>query len=970
MKIAKSVRYGLLLALLSLGMADAFGADDTKGILRGTATDAQGNPLGNATVTVVDEERGTTREMVTGADGVYQIPALNTGSYTVTVSKDGKVVSTRKGVDVGIGSKTLVDINLAQPTMEEVLVEGQQRAIDTSSAVKDFVVNVTEFTGRVPVGRDLTSVALLAPTAVRADRTFSIDDHDVPALSLGGASIAENACFINGLNVTNFRNGLGCSQLPFEMYDTIQIKNGGYNAEFGRSIGGVMNATVKSGTNEFQSGINAYYAPESLQGKYKDDYNGNLGRFREDGETNINIWASGPIVKDKLFFYALYSPSSREEQRMKGGGSQINKSEWDDDFWGAKLDWLITDNHTLEYFGFDDTRNEVEDAYDSGTGSLIGTTTYHRGGENHLVKYTGVMTDWMTLSAQYGINKYNRSDIGSTDGNPVIIDQRSGSVVYIGNWANDQPSLKDDERKAWRIDADFYVGDHNIRVGYDDETNTANESTQYSGGVYYRYYTVAAGSTYDGVITNNGITIMSGDEYVRVRNYQNDGSFETVTSAWYVQDEWQMNEQFTLHMGLRNETFDNKNAAGKSFIKIDNQWAPRLGISYDPTATGSSRVYANYGRYFLPIAANTNIRMAGAENFTADWYLLNGLNADDTPIYNTATQFDNVVYADGTVPSTASILNKDIEPMYQDEYIVGYEFDAFENWRFGVKYTYRDLKSTIEDVAVDAALNQYVLATTGVPNFAGGFDYYVLTNPGEDIKFAVDIDGDGIDDPITLSAASLRYPKATRTYKALEFSFDRAFDGSWMMGGSLVLSKLYGNHEGYVKSDNAQDDAGITTSFDQPGLTDGATGNLPNDRPWVLKTWGSYQFENGLVLGSNFTAQDGRPINCIGVHPTDVFAQAYGAESFYCGGQLRKRGSQGRTPVTWAIDVSAHYTFDFGDMGQLVLRGDIFNLFDNDKVVEVWELGEDGGGSPDPRYKQPTEYQLPRTVRFSLNYQF
>ncbi|SHF17205.1 TonB-dependent Receptor Plug Domain [Microbulbifer donghaiensis] len=952
--------------------APVYAADDTRGHLRG-ALIADGANASGVTITITGQKQGISRTFVTTGDGEYRFPAIAAGVYDIVATKDGLVIAEQKGVEVGLGGKTTFNLVAAGAgTIEELEVVGKQMDVDTSSAVKDFVVNTSDLAAKIPLGRDLTSVALMAPSAVAADQSFAANNHDVATPAISGASAAENACFVNGLNITNFRNGLGCSQIPFDFIETVQVKNGGYNAEFGRSIGGVINTTTKRGGNEFESGVKVIWEPGSLQGSSPDTAGGASNKSDELDQVTYAMWASGAIIQDKLFYYALYAPQATD--KFNGGDLDIAgrnyDSSWQNDFWGVKLDYIIADGHTLEYTGFDDTRVEEETnrANDPSSTSEPGTTEYFRGGENHSIKYTGVMNDWVTVSAQWGMNEYARSTTSSADAFPAIYDDRQGTLIPVGDWASFQTSMADDEREAFRLDVDMYLGDHSIRFGIDHEINTATDVTQYSGGAYYRYYEASASN---GFVTAG--LLEEGDEYVRKRVYQSGGEFETVASALYIQDEWQINDQLTLHAGIRNESFDNKNAEGDSFIKIDNQWAPRLGVSYDPTGDATSRIYANYGRYYLPIAANTNIRMAGAEYFTADWYKLDGINSDWTPIYNEANLLDSVVYGDGTVADTSEILDTNIEPMYQDEFILGYEWNVGDSWNFGVRGVYRDLKSTIEDVAIDAAVLNRGLCD---PSFCGGFHWYVLTNPGFDMNVNLDVDGDGtLDGPFEFSAGELGYPKATRTYKALEFTFDREWDGNWMMGGSLVLSKSEGNHEGYVKSDNAQDDAGITTSFDQPGLTHGMDGYLPNDRRWVMKTWASYQFDNGLLLGGSFTAQDGRPINCIGVVPDsiDPFAGAYGAAGMYCGGELQPRGSHGRTNDIFNFDLTARYAIPvsgFTDSSEVVLQADIFNVFDSDTATEVDELGEDGGMNPNPFWKTPTRFQKPRTVRFTASYNF
>lgn len=964
--------------------APIYAADDTRGFLRGAVVDASGHDVAGATVTITNTDLGLTRTVQVGSNGSYRFPALVTGTYDIVVTKGGEVVSQSQGIEVGLGGKTTRDIVIGSGSIEELEVVGIATTIDTSSAVKDFVINADDLVSSVPVPRDLTSVALLAPSTVASDRTFAANNHDEANIAISGASAAENACFVNGLNITNFRNGLGCSQVPFAFFETVQIKNGGYNAEFGRSIGGVMNTTTKRGSNEFEGGVNSYWSPDALRSDSPNTY---IHYNDEDERDSIamDFWSSGAIIQDKLFYYVQYSPEQRSS--VDATTSNYTDSEWDNSFWGLKLDYVIADGHTLEYTGFDDTREEVELSfgYDRDAGGKIGEggeTIYSRGGQNHIFKYTGVMNDWMTLSAQYGVNEYERTDSGELDVNPVIFDDRGSERLQLGNWGAEIPVIAEDKRTAWRIDADFFVGDHTIRAGLDNEFNESLNQGEVSGGIRYIY------------------GIRSGDnaEIVQVDRYVNGGEFNTDTTAFYIQDEWQATDQLTLHFGIRNESFDNRNANDKTFVKIDDQWAPRLGLSFDPTGDATSRIYANYGRYFMPVAANTNIRMAGSEIYTRDWYLLEGLNADDTPIFNESTLYDSAVFGNGVVPDTRTLLDQDLDPMYQDEFIIGYEWAVNDEWNLGVRGVYRNLKSTLEDVAIDAAVIDYYNSTgswdtsksgtchdrdaggnpinphaCSVEEVFGGFHQYVLTNPGSDMTTYIA----EMDETVTLSADALRYPEATRTYKALEFTFDRTWDGKWSTGGSVVLSKAEGNHEGYVKSDNGQDDAGITTSFDQPGLVDGMDGDLPNDRSWTVKLWGNYQFDNGLVLSGNFRGQDGRPINCIGYHPTDVFAHAYGRSSLYCGGELQERGSGGRTSDVYNIDVGAQYAFNLNNGSELVLRADVFNLFDFDSEVEVREIGDATGhkfGDPvfnqDLNYGKDFYYQEPRNVRLSANYRF
>ena len=169
-------------------------------------------------------------------------------------------------------------------------------------------------------------------------------------------------------------------------------------------------------------------------------------------------------------------------------------------------------------------------------------------------------------------------------------------------------------------------------------------------------------------------------------------------------------------------------------------------------------------------------------------------------------------------------------------------------------------------MAIDAAVINYYNSTGNwtadgtVEDTFGGFHQYVLTNPGNAMSVYIPEN----DEQINLTAAQLGYPKATRDYTAIELTLNRPLQNGWAMDLSYTWSESEseGNHEGYVISDIAQDDAGITQNFDQPGLTDFTDGPLPNDRTHTLKAFGSYDFNNGLRIGANFLLQSGWLFGC------------------------------------------------------------------------------------------------------------
>ena len=239
---------------------------------------------------------------------------------------------------------------------------------------------------------------------------------------------------------------------------------------------------------------------------------------------------------------------------------------------------------------------------------------------------------------------------------------------------------------------------------------------------------------------------------------------------------------------------------------------------------------------------------------------------------------------------------------------------------------------------------------------------------------------------VTFTAEDLGYPKARRIYKAITAEFDRAFDGVWSLAGSYTWSKTKGNYEGGVKSDNGQDDFGITTDFDQPGLIPGSYGYLPGDRRHNFKLYGSYQVTPWFLFGANFQAVSPRRFGCIGYVDAsiDPYVFRYGAAGNYCplleDGTLDPdvdpadfvvvpRGSAFKSDWQTATNISLAFQVPT-DALDAQLRFDVFNVFNEKAEIDFNELGTDDQGGVNGDYRKPLTYQTPRYVRVQLGLRF
>ncbi|WP_245941908.1 TonB-dependent receptor [Sphingomonas gilva] len=1026
------------LALLGAGLTTsaivavpAVAQDYTRGSLEGTALSSTGEPLSGATVTLRSNAQGFERSTTADANGDFSFNLLPPGTYALQIRGTNGEIIGDPAVPITAGQSANFTYTATGGTAAETAATGDEIVVtgsrvqtsDFAATTTGITLNVQQTVESIPIPRTQTGLILLAPGTSQGDANFA-DCTD--CVSVGGATIAENSYYVNGLNTTNFRTMVGNNTVPFEFYRSFEVKTGGYTAEFGRSLGGVTSAVTKSGSNDFAAGMVLTYQPDALTSDAPNTYQDaeeTLLKTRNDTDYTENLaaafYASGALVKDHVFFYGLYQPRfNKQEDTSVANGFRFVETD-KDPFFGGKVD-LVFGDHRLEGTYFRDKRDITTDYLgvdsDGEVTGYSGSDVLTQGGDNFIVQYTGQFTDWLTLSAAYGENNYTRRAVSSSD--VSVTSSTLGGITRVVAGlplTSGNPTDGEDNRKVYRVDADVYVsflGDHHFRLGYDREDLTSEELTFY---------------------TNNYAYVFN-PTYIRRRLYLNTGSFTSRQQAFYLQDSWDLlDDRLNLQLGIRNDNYRNSSVGGEPYLEMENQWAPRLGASFDVFGDKLTKINAFYGRYYLGVPTNTNIRLAGQElyyeqrfayaagvdptvfdsrgvpegqEFTADGSpVLGGLtaaNTNDCPeVGPDSGSLCTTVFSDGVLGPTDTLVAADLKPMYQDEFIVGISH-RMDDWTFGLNYINRRLKQTLEDVAIDAAVLKYCdLGPDGQANsgdeIAGcddefsGFHQYVLANPGEDIT--VRLDGNcEVDarmcDVVTLSADDLGYPKPQRNYDAVEFTARKAFDGLYSLDFSYTWARVRGNYEGSVKSDNNQDDAGLTQDYDQPGLTDGAYGILANEREHTFKLFGFLQPVDWMSIGANLTVQSPRNFSCIGVHPTDEFAAGYQAASFWCRNPaaadaasetftdgdgvdhyLVNRGTAFQSEWNTNLDLGVQFKLP-GDLSGSSFRVDVFNVFNSKAKLDYVEFGDTNAGAARTDYRLVTGYQAPRAVRFTLAMRF
>jgi hypothetical protein len=970
---------------------------------------------GTATIVLQNTDTGAKRSLSTDAGGRFNATSMPPGHYKVDLVRDGKVVSSAE-VDVIIGQGVEASLGAVQ----SVQVTGRRSRIDVSNTNNGATFTAKEL-NKLPVQQSVAAIIQLAPNTTRADSRYA------GGASFGGGGASENAYYINGFPVTNPLTQLGASELPFGAISQAQILTGGFGAEFGRSVGGVVNLTTKSGTNNWEAGVSASIEPDSLRAKYKNSYYGNTGAKanaatdgtlymqndkRQRSEKIFGAYVGGPIIEDKLFMFIAAEGRRYDQDRVnplgeRGARTSANLAssgfESTDDKierYTAKFDWNITDNHRVEatLIGDNSKTDRRLYSYDYATGNHGANPTASQhyknsadftpavGGDVQVLRYVGNLTDNLTISALTGRSKtksYNKYDaIGGVDTANLYQVSASSNVRVPGlNYASsqtlsgnvDNPN-SESEVKSNRFDIEYKLNSHTLRGGVDNVRLESSEVGQLLGGGGQWFYQKA--SNPNGTVdfgTNTGTTAAGGGYgvqgyYVEKRQFNSVTDAGSHQDARYLEDRWQVTKDVLLTLGIRDEGFKNINGEGQTFLEVDHKVQPRAAASWDVNGDASLKIFGSAGRYALQIPTHLAVRGASRSTLTRQAFTYTGTDVNGLPQGLVALGGVYSVNNElGQSKDPKSVTAKDIEATYQDELTLGFEKAVSANLNVGAKATYRKLKATIDDYC-DATLIDKYAEDHHIANTNPGYFSCASFNPGRDNTFVVDFAGDKKTyTEIKLTAAELGFEKAKRTYTALDLFAEHPMRSGWYGRVNYTWSRSRGNTEGQTKSDNAQTDVAATSTWDNTGLMVGADGPLPNDRKHQVKAFGFYEITPEWSVGGNFLAASGRPRSCFGWNKNSSDGGGYGSVYFYCDGKASPRGSLGTLPWDVRLDMNLVYRPAF--INGLSLKMDVFNVANKQTAQTIDETYNVGRTVEiNPTYGRVISYTPPRAVKLTVEY--
>ena len=585
----------------------------------------------------------------------------------------------------------------------------------------------------------------------------------------------------------------------------------------------------------------------------------------------------------------------------------------------------------------------------------------------------GNLGTWSALGGESARTSAGCTDGGAGDPYSAITNCPMETVSYAiggpGSIARDR-----EDRRMARISGTHrfrLAGTHELKAGLDFEDDTKETSRLYSGGAFLqndvgnsirvtRWVQLApAGDKeprFDQMCTTadptGGSTGMAG-----TRSYACDylsgtpgdpGTSivgETINWAGFLRDSWAIRPNFVFNAGVRYEeqrlryasnlqgTDDplTGNRIGKDAMKLDKNFAPRLGLIWDPTEVGKSKIFGAWGRFYESIPMDINDRSFGGEVSFVQTFTSGGGRQPCGPTDPRIGGPDGTGCLNPSGPATEEqllgssgvLVAPGIKAQYMDEVLAGVEYMLSEDLKLGITYQNRRLGRVIEDVSTDGA------------------NTYIIANPGEWSKAEEDKLEERIartDDPmtrgrlqrqLTLFKGIRGFDRPKRTYDAIELNLAHQFSKGLSAQASYTYSRTTGNYPGSLSYDNGQIDPNISSQYDLIELLANRTGKLPQDRPHSIKLDGHYQFEVGktaaLTIGGRVRVVSGGPKSALGAH------YLYGPDESF----LLPRGLLGRSEVDHGIDVHLAYARKVSKTMRAEIYVDVFNIYDKQGVFDT-----------------------------------
>jgi hypothetical protein len=916
----------LAFAVLLLAAPSAF-AQRTTGQLIGTVSDPSGAALPGVTVVlkgpqIMGEQTSTTNER-----GFYRFAALPPGVYTLTFSMSGFATLHREGMRTLLGQTTEENVSLKISQMaEEVTVTGEAEVLNASSNQVSTNYN-QEWVKNAPIPRytffDLINAApgVAQTSSDNGQRQTSF-----------GSSTNENSYQMDGTDFTAPISGAAWPYPNTDAIEEIEVLSLGAPAEYGNVQGAVFNVVTKQGSNSFHGDLNYYNQSDALTSRNTTKEEECVGDetclaaggypYHRDQFHDLTAQLSGPILKDKLWFFASYQ--FQKDQFSPAGVPPEFPSHGKQNRVFGKLNWQISKNHKLMFAYHNDYYN-LPSQGDANTAPSAVLLNY---GDNPSpnVTYTAVLSDKTYIEARYA--GFYGHDLGKPNDGSNKISRRfkdldTGEITGgIYSWYDGRSNRTGVNAKVSHFADSFLGGSHDFKFG-----------VQYTkgGGDYTEGYN-------DYIYTSGGVPSYG---YTQLPFKQN-GQMKAIGT--FFDDTYRLGSRVTLNLGVR---YDHSTASlpdgpvldaqgnptgqvikGTDKLFTWNVWSPRLGFTLKLNKDGRSVLKGHYGRYYRGIVTgefdNTAATVAPRYHFDGTYDAAGNPQNQELVSDNSNRRVDSSYknpYTDQFIGALEQELHKDLAVKLSYIYKRG---NRYGGWRdVGGVYQQVPYVDDQGPAATGRTINVFQLQNDPSERL------FLLTNPTE---------------------------MFTR-YNGGSLELVKRMSHRWQATVSLVVSKS----EGRLGSSNRglKDDqtSGARQFGQDPNDFINTDGRLIGDRPVIFKTQLVYQAPWGLLLGANFVHQTGRPwarlarVSDFTNLTTTILAEPITGDR--------------RLPDWNILDVTLQKSFKLGGTASLEVFGYLLNLTNSGINEDV--LDRVGGSTT---FGLPNSFMPPRRVILGAHLRF
>jgi len=956
----------LVLILLTLGMILPMSAQENTGRVDGTVVDSTGSVIPDAKISASAPTLPREIETVSDGSGNFAFTALPPGTYMITISKVGFQTTKLANVQVALGSKITLSPKLSVGTVSQTVeVADTAVSLDVSSSLT--ATNITsDIASELPRGRNFNSLLNLAP-GVRLEPKSGTAG--VGGVSVDGASGSENIFVIDGVEVSDTLNGSlrRGFNIPFEFLSEVQVKSGGFDSEFGGANGGVINIATKSGTNTFH-GEGFYQIITSVmnprpRGLWQGSpLNADVADFFAPTK---DVWRNqypgftigGPILKNRIYFFAGYSPELTTTIRTNRYDSSAQTVAANRTFGTRQYQQDVKQHYSLMRVDYAATQKlQINSSWTWSPLKINGTlpsTDIRRAPPGNDLSVTGgyapsqafaagatyTVTPTFILSARYGYRYLNdkATNYGlpglpyytyqtASSASKVPVDpafagsngfSSSSSTLLTARDITTRNNVYLDATKLFEL-----KGQHSLKFGYALNRQTNDVATDYTNGRFL----VNWGDTFNrGSVTGRTGTYgyYTWEDGVRL-NSQVLGR----NQGFYVQDSWKIHRRVTLNLGVRFENeflppYKKEQAGVQIANPVTFGWgekiAPRLGAAWDITGNGAWKLSGGYASIFDVMKFNLARGSFGGEFWVTHVYELNSAAVSSLSKANPGVLGKEIIsYDNRTLPiNSAGVIDgndPDMKPYQTREWHITLDHQLNSRLVAGARFVRKVLVNSIDDIGVlDSEDNEV----------------YLIGNPGRGLTR----DTKSVYGQKTPNGQEFLVPQATRNYTAVEFNIRGRLTNHLLVNSSYTYSRLYGNYAGQANSDeNGRSNPNNDRAFDLPfyyfdasGSQKNVYGLLATDRPSTFKLYTAYDLKTRAgttYFGLTQNAWSGTPIS------TSVIYQS--APTYPNG-----RGDLGRTPVYTQTDINISHAVPINERVTIRFEANALNVFNQAAVTNV-----------------------------------